>query len=237
MFAESTRYYDRIYERKDYAGEAARLKELIAEHKRAPGNRLLELACGTGVHLSLLRDGFDCVGGDLAPEMLRIAEERNPGVEFLELDIADFDIGREFDVITCLFSSIGYVGTVERLRSSIAAMARHLAPGGVVFLEPWFRRDQYREDTAHMMAIDEPDLKLCRMNVSRVDGNLSILDMHHLVATPEEGTRHFVEHHELAMFEVADFAEASEAAGLGHVHLDRGLMDRGLHILTKSAGS
>ena len=150
MFSESARYYDRIYELKDYAGEVARLRVLVAEYKRAPGNRLLDLACGTGVHLSLLSDDFECVGGDLAPEMLEIARERNAGVAFHELDMVDFDLGSEFDVITSLFSSIGYVATVERLRTSISAMARHLAPGGVVLIEPWFTREQYRPNTAHM---------------------------------------------------------------------------------------
>ena len=48
-----------------------------------------------------------------------------------------FDLGCRFDVVTCLFSSIGYVGTVERLDQAIATMAAHLEPGGTLIVEPW----------------------------------------------------------------------------------------------------
>ena len=52
-------------------------------------------------------------------------------------DMTSFDLGRRFDVVTCLFSSIGYVGTAERLDQAIATMAAHLEPGGTLIVEPW----------------------------------------------------------------------------------------------------
>jgi len=238
MFAESTRYYDLIDRGKDYALEATRLKALIREHKRAPGNRLLDVACGSGIHIAHLRDEFECEGGDILPEMLAMARARNSGVPFHGIDFTDFDLGRTFDVVTCLFSSIGYAGTAERLRAAVQCMARHLEPGGVVLIEPWFTRERYRAGTAHMLTVDEPDLKICRMNVSRTRDQLSILVAHYLVATPAEGVRHFVERHELAMFEPREFADAAQAAGLAHLWLEEGISDRGMHVLTApSAGT
>ena len=50
----------------------------------------------------------------------------------------DFDLGRTFDVVVCLFSSIGYVKTIEAMLQTIQTFARHTAPGGVVIVEPWF---------------------------------------------------------------------------------------------------
>jgi len=238
MFAESTRYYDLIYRGKDYALEATRLKALIREHKRAPGNRLLDVACGSGIHIAHLRDEFECEGGDILPEMLTMARARNPGVPFHRIDFTDFDLGRAFDVVTCLFSSIGYAGTGERLRAAVRCMARHLAPGGVLLIEPWFTREHYRAGTAHMLTVDEQDLKICRMNVSRTRDQLSILVAHYLVATPEDGVRHFVERHELAMFEPGEFADAARGAGLEHLWIEEGISDRGMHVLTApSAGT
>ena len=235
MFAESTRYYDLVYRGKDYELEVTRLKALIRRFKRAPGNRLLDVACGSGGHIAHLRDEFECEGGDILPGMLALARARNAGVEFHELDFVEFDLGREFDVVTCLFSSIGYAGTAGRLRSAVACMARHLAAGGVALIEPWFPRDRYRAGTVHMITVDEPELKLCRMNVSRVEGRLSVLDAHYLVATPEDGVRHFTERHELAMFEPREFADAAQAAGLEHLWLEEGISDRGMHVLTSGA--
>lgn len=234
MFVHSTRYYDAIYKFKDYAKETARLVEFIGARKRSSGTRLLDVACGTGKHLPLLQEaGFDVQGLDINPEMLEVARGNAPVVSLHEADMIDFDLGETFDVILCLFSSIGYVKTDENLRATIAGFARHLVPGGVAIVEPWFQREQYRAGTVHAMLVDEPELKICRMNTSDVDGDLSVMNMHHLVGTPD-GVEHFVERHVLAMFTVEQFAAAGEAAGLTHIWEPDGIMQgRGLHLFVR----
>jgi SAM-dependent methyltransferase len=228
----SNRYYDAIYTpRKDYAAEARRIHELIQKHGSPDARTLLDMACGTGMHLSFLRDqhGYDVEGLDVDPGMLSVAAQRLPGVPLHEADMAAFDLGREFDAVICLFSAIGYVRTVERLNSTLACFAAHVRPGGVVIVEPWLSADAFKPDTVHGLFIDEPDLKLARINTSRVDGQLSIMDMHHLVGTPG-GVEHFVEHLELAMFTHAQYVEAFQGARLRVVHDLAGLDGRGLYI-------
>ena len=60
------------------------------------------------------------------------------------LGMRSFDLGRRFDAVTCLFSSIGYLLTPEDLEQGIARMAAHVAPGGVLVVEPWFTPDAWR---------------------------------------------------------------------------------------------
>ena len=138
MFSKSAQIYDAVYSAKDYAGEARRLKTFIAEHKRSAGNTLLDIACGTGGHVPYLCDEYAYEGLDLDPQMLAIARERNPGIAFHQGDMVNFDLGRQFDVVTCLFSSIGYARSVAKLEQAMAAMARHLLPGGVLLVGPFF---------------------------------------------------------------------------------------------------
>ena len=102
-------------------------------------------------------------GLDLDPQLLAIARERLGDVELHEGDMTAFSLGRRFDVVTCLFSSIGYVGTVERLDDAIAAMAAHLNPGGVLIVEPWLTPEAWMADRPHLLSVDEPDLKIARM--------------------------------------------------------------------------
>ena len=98
---------------------------------QAPRARsLLDVGCGTGRHLELLRERYEVEGLDINPTMLEAARERCPDVTFHEADMADFDLGSRFDVVMCLFSSIGYVRTEARLRSAVLCMRRHLNPGG-----------------------------------------------------------------------------------------------------------
>ena len=143
MFSQSARFYDAIYSWKNYPEEARRLETLIAAHQRAPGRTLLDVACGTGGHAPFLRDEFTYEGLDLDPAMLAVARERCPGIPFHQGDMLDFELGRQFDVITCLFSSIAYAKTAPRLEQAIATMVRHLRPAGVLVVEPFFTPDAW----------------------------------------------------------------------------------------------
>jgi predicted TPR repeat methyltransferase len=97
MFKHSARLYDRIYDFKDYRAEAEALAELIRRDLRSGGRRLLDVACGTGLHLQLLRAEFEVEGLDLDGDLLEIAHERLPGIPLHQGDMIDFDLGREFD--------------------------------------------------------------------------------------------------------------------------------------------
>src|ERR687895_895894 len=116
MYTRSAELYDAIYSDKDYAGEARQLHDVIQHLGRSGGRALLDVACGTGVHLSHLRAWYDVEGVELNQAMLAIARRRLPGVSLHQGDMAEFRLPRRFDAITCLFSAIGYVRTVERLR-------------------------------------------------------------------------------------------------------------------------
>lgn len=226
-YSKMAKYYDKIYADKDYAEEVRRLVALLggARERRT----LLDVACGTGRHLEHLRESFDVEGLDVCAEALDDARRRNPGVVFHVADMTNFHLGRSFDVVTCLFSSIGYVKTLEGLRGAIRSMAAHLKSGGVLVVEPWFTPGEWRPHTVHAVYIDEPDLKIARVNTSLVDGRLSIVELHYLVGTPEK-TEHLVELHELGLFEIEEMTKAMESAGLAVDYDSEGLTGRGLYL-------
>jgi ubiquinone/menaquinone biosynthesis C-methylase UbiE len=131
------KFYDALHHFLDYANACRKLHALIQLHN--PGARtLLDVARGTGKHVEFLLDHYQVEGLDLCQDMLAVARERSPGVPFYQGDMVDFKLDRTFDVVTCLFRSIGYVKTVERIERAIANMARHLRPGGMLVVEPWF---------------------------------------------------------------------------------------------------
>src|SRR6185312_6199625 len=100
---------------KDYANEAQQIHTLIQQYKHSPGTSLLDIACGTGGHLPYLRQHYSVEGLDLDEQMLAIARQRNPGVIFHHADMVDFSLEQQFDVILCLFSSIGSWWRVRHL--------------------------------------------------------------------------------------------------------------------------
>jgi hypothetical protein len=148
--------------------------------------------------------------------------------------MVDFDLGQAFDAITCLFSSISYVGSVERLNRTLATFARHLAPGGVVLVEPWFYPQQFNAAPAiRALFVDEPDLKIARMYNGRVEARTSHLDFHYLVGTPA-GITSFEERHSLMLFTHEEYLAAFALAGLTVEYDEKGLIGRGLYIGTKA---
>ena len=234
MFSRSARLYDAVYATfKDYAGEAERVRELV-EDRRPDARTLLDVACGTGAHLEHLARYYRVEGVDLDPDMLAVARERLPGTPLHEADMVDFELGRRFDVVLCLFSSIAYVRTAERLHRAVAAMTRHLEPGGLLVVEPWVLPGKWDPNRLHAVFVDEPDLKVARMSVPPALAREQVLEFHYLVGT-REGVEHFTERHELGMFVHDEYLEAFRAAGLEPEHDAGGLMGRGLYLGTRGA--
>jgi SAM-dependent methyltransferase len=227
-YSMAARYYDKLYAGKDYQGEVQRLVALLGVDANQKSLTLLDVACGTGRHLEYLSDFFQGEGLDSCPELLEAAKIRNPGVSFHLGDMTGFDLGTHFDVVTCLFGSIGYVKTPEKLRSAMRCMAAHLQPGGVLAIEPWFTPEKGRPNAVHAVFVDEPELKIARINTRSVKDGISVFDFHYIVGTPD-GTEHFVEHHELGLFSGEEMISALKEAGLS-VHYDSsGLNGRGLY--------
>jgi SAM-dependent methyltransferase len=229
VFTRSARLYDAVYASiRDYPREAAELDELI-QTRRSGARTLLDVACGTGAHLEHLTKRYEVEGLDADPKMLAVARERLPDVPFHEADMADFNLGKRFDAVVCMFSSIGYVKSEERLRAAIAAMARHLEPGGVLLVEPWLEPHVWQERHVGATFVDEPELKIARMNIAASRDGVSIVDFHYLVGTPD-GVEHFTELHELGLFTVEQHTEAFRAAGVEVEHDPEGPMGRGLYV-------
>jgi SAM-dependent methyltransferase len=224
--------YDVEYSFKDYAGEAEALTRVV--RNRAPEARtLLDVACGTGKHLEHLRASFACEGVDLDEGLLGVARSRVPDVPLHRADMRELDLGRRFDVVTCLFSAIGFVGGPQGLAAAAGSLARHVARGGLLLVEPWLTPDAWMPGRPHVLAHDEPGLALARVTLSGLRGDrVSTTEMHYVVATPA-GVEHFVELHELSLFTHQEMRAAFEAAGLAAEHDPEGPTGRGLWICTR----
>jgi SAM-dependent methyltransferase len=236
MYNQSAKYYDALYRAlgKDYAREADSITQLLVENGVAEGSTLLDVACGTGKHLEALRDRFACEGLDVSRPMLEIARERNPGVPVHLADMIGFNLGKQYDAIVCLFGSIAYAPNVGRLEQVLQSFARHLRRGGALLLEPWVQPEEWKDGQLHGLFVDEPDLKVARMSVSRSDGSVSVLNFHYMIAS-SDGIRTFTEPHRLTLFTPLQYAQALAKAGFSASFQAEGFTgNRGLYVATKT---
>lgn len=222
--------YDLTFVNKDYDGEAAFIADLIRE--RNPGAAsVLDVACGTGRHLLALSARFpDAAGVDLSPSMAALARERVPGeVPVVVGDMREFELGRRFDAVTCMFGSVGYVCEPTELDRAIARMAAHLEPGGTLILEPWHSPDSFKHGTKATVAAKDGDRALTTLIVNIRNGSRGIMDMHHTIADGLE-VRSAHDVHELGLFTDAVYRASFEAAGMSVTHRDDAPGRGGLYV-------
>jgi SAM-dependent methyltransferase len=231
MFNKSAAIYDAIFSAKgkNWEQEAREFADLVKRYKRSGGKALLSVACGTGGHEQYLQREFEVTGLDIDPEMLAIARERLPKLEFHCASMVDFSIPKQFDIVMCLFSAIGYANTSEKLHRAILTMTNHLVPGGILIVEPWLAPGEFRPGAVFSTFVDQPDLKVARMNTNVVRGNTSVIEFHYLVGTPQ-GVEHFTELHELALFKPEEYRAAFDAAGVETHFEPKGLIGRGVYV-------
>lgn len=85
-----------------------------------------------------------------------------------------------------------------------------------------------------MNTYDGEDIKIARLNISKIEGNLSVLDMHYLIAERNKEIKYYKDRHELGLFEIDKTLEFMKEAGFKPEFLKKGLMkDRGLYIGVK----
>ncbi len=233
MFTKTAKHYDAVYSEKNYEAEAEHLVSLIRE--RVPGaETLLDMACGTGRHLEYLaqNSGFDCTGVDLDDEMLAVARERVPAVTLHVGDMCDFAIRTQFDVVTCLFSSIGYTKTVEHMERAVACMASHVRRGGILIVEPWVTPESWIVGKISSDTVETDEFIVTRMTVAEpVERGRVVLE--YLIGD-SSGISGVSETHEMGWFTHQEYLSAFRKAGLDNDHIEHGLFGRGLYLGRKS---
>jgi SAM-dependent methyltransferase len=231
VFTESAELYDLIYSSfKDYPGEARDIAALL-RRVRPDCHTVLDVACGTGEHARLLAadHGFRVDGLDLDPAFVKIAAAKHPAGRFQTADMIDFHLGRRYDAVLCLFSSIGYARTLSNVRRALACFREHLADGGVVIVEPWFPPgvlDPARTDTR---TIETKGLCIVRTGRVEIEGGMSRVLFDYEIDEGGEA-RHAREVHELGLFTTSDMLRCFEDAGLEAEHDAGGLSGRGLFV-------
>lgn len=229
MYGKSAGLYDKLSDGfADYPAMGAKLAATMrAAHPHA--RTLLEVASGTGRYLEVLREHYQVEGLEISAQMLQIARERLPDLPMQQGDMISFQLGRAFDIVACLYGSIAYVRTEDNLRRAIRAMRAHLAPGGILVVEPFFGPDNFWLDRVTMNTIDEPDFKASWIYVSKRQGSEARLQYHYTVGRPQ-GVEHFTELHELGLFSPQQYESAFADAGLKAMHDAEGPARRGLYV-------
>ncbi len=101
------------------------------------GRRLLDVGCGTGESfIRMLERGWEVTGCDISASMVELAREKVGDRARIEVaDMVELPTFGEFDLVWALDDAVNYLLSVEALENALAAMARNLAPDGLLVFD------------------------------------------------------------------------------------------------------
>ncbi|MEU2915709.1 class I SAM-dependent methyltransferase [Streptomyces massasporeus] len=230
--------YDVIYRGrgKDYRSETAAVTRHIREHR--PGaSSLLDMGCGTGGHLKHFAETFSHVEGiDLSEGMLRVIRRKLPQLSVHQGDMRDFELGDRFDAVVSLFAAVGNLASPQELDAALSCAARHLHPGGVLVVEPWWFPDNFTPNHIGASVTTHDEHTVARVSHTVRDGDHSRMEAHYVVAQPGTGIRHFSDVHVMSLFSRQTYESAFKRAGCSVEYIAGDYEGNGLFIGVKTGG-
>ncbi len=224
LYGRFAKYYDRLYiKKKDYVQEAGFIGSLIRRYD-PKAKSVLDVACGTGIHMSLLRKtGYLVTGVDTSSEMLKLARKRLGGrAELVKADMKTFRFGRTFDVVTCMFSAINYnLGYVD-LEKTIGNFYRHLGTPGLAIIDVGFFPQMWIPGHLMFDIYNDEKLSIARLSKSAL-GKDGIADIDMLFLVKENGKLDFeIDEHRLMPFDLKKVRGIMQAAGFSEIRVHDG---------------
>jgi SAM-dependent methyltransferase len=235
LFDRWAELYDATYaaKGKDYRAEAARLLALarprLPPRPGGAARTLLDVACGTGEHLRFLRDELEVAGVDRSAAMLAVARRKLPGVRLERADMTTCRLERRFDVVTCLFSSLGYLDDEAALRQAIRRMAGHLEPGGLLIVEPALTPERLQPPRTSTLDFECAGARVRRTTSARHEGDVLRIRFDYEIENGHRAAR-LIEEQPIRLFTDGAYRSALAAAGLAVDYEPHGLTGIGLYL-------
>lgn len=130
-------YYHQLYKNRDEKEAQFFIDNLVTHFQISKKSKVLDIACGKGRHSTYFNTkGMDVVGIDLSLKSINIAKKNeNETLQFEVHDMRNVFKKNNFDVVTNLFTSIGYFENDEEEKNAINAMTTNLKRGGLLIID------------------------------------------------------------------------------------------------------
>lgn len=141
VFKDYSKYYNLLYKDKNYYAEVDYVIDLINLYHPST-KTILNLGCGTGNHDFIFADkGYQVTGVDLSQDMIDVANSKKVNqskIEFVQADIRDVQLLKQFDVVMSLFHVMSYQTSNADLDKALQTANLHLPKGGLFIFDCWY---------------------------------------------------------------------------------------------------
>jgi SAM-dependent methyltransferase len=176
-FADYARYYDPLYQDKDYLAECDMIEAIFRTHGKGLVSSVLDLGSGTGNHaIPLAKRGYEVSGLDCSEAMLTIARSKVANISeaasvvFYQGDIRSFELKQRFDAALMMFAVLGYQLENTDVLSSLRVARQHLKPEGLLIFDVWYGPAVLHEKpTQRAKIMPTPKGKILRVAFPQLD--------------------------------------------------------------------
>lgn len=128
LYGDSAEFYDLTYSKARGNGS----KERTARKYLSEGDKVLDLACGTGIVTERLEDDYDVTGVDISRDMIEVARNKDLESDFIQADMTDLPFHEEFDAVLMYGQPFSHLRGPEEVESAAESIYEVLNPEGVL---------------------------------------------------------------------------------------------------------
>jgi SAM-dependent methyltransferase len=191
-FEYISKYYDLIYEDKDYEKEVSFIEDIFAKYHKP--KKILEIGCGTGNYTKILAErGYKITGVDISENMLNVARQKCE-CSFAKGDMRNFSLHEKFDTCIAMFAVIGYVTDNEDVIKALKNIRSHLEPNSLLVFDVWNGLSVMRNlPEVRVKKIEKRNMKIVRIAVPNLRAFDHICEVNYTLFAMNKVTNEYTE--------------------------------------------
>ncbi len=213
--------YDLLNQNKDYQSEIDFVLSRFAlnSHGKLPIS-VLDLGCGTGLHLSCLPPQVEsALGVDISESMIKkaILNNKKLNVNFLESDIYQFQSDKKYELVMMLFHVLSYQTQLSSLLDCFKVLSSACSKNGKIIVDFWHRAAWESDPPVKRITEKEnEELRVVRESTPKIDYVNGIVDVDMKIHVQLKGhdSQTFFENHKMKALTVTEIELLANASGL-----------------------
>ncbi len=210
-----SKYYDLLYQTKDYLAEATYIADCFKTY--APNTKtILEIGSGTGSHgLILQKMGYDILGLERSQKMVEKANLR--GFACKQADITNFVIDRKYDAVISLFHVISYINDNDSLEKFFINANNCLNSGGLFIFDVWYSPAVYHQKPGiRTRKVESAEISVIRIAEPQIHFEKNVVDVNYSILVKDKKHDNWVdfqEKHPMRHFSIPEIGLLSKFTG------------------------
>jgi SAM-dependent methyltransferase len=223
IFEKYAKYYDLLYQDKDYNDETVYISSLIKKY-HPETKKILEFGSGSGIHGRLLGDlRYQVTGIERSQQMIDLGNQKAELSEATSNfscvlgDCTETFIGDDFDAVISLFHVISYQTTDESITAMLNNAYRQLKPGGIFIFDYWYAPAVWNyRPTLCVKKVENSELKITRIAEPECWEDKNRVDVKYLTFVEDLASgkiSKIEETHKMRAFDLDEITQFSSSTG------------------------